>query len=82
MFLLPLFLIPFFKKEVLFIYLFIYLFLEGGWEGEKEGEKYQCVVATHVPPTGTWPITQACARTGNRTGDWATPSRAIPDSFW
>ena len=28
------------------IYIFIYLFLE------REGEKQQCVVASHVPPTG------------------------------
>ena len=33
-----------FKKD------FIYLFLEEG--KEKEGEKYQCVVASHAPPTG------------------------------
>ena len=33
-------------KKILFI-----LFKEG--EGkEKEGEKYQCVVASHMPPTG------------------------------
>ena len=31
---------------------FIYLFLERGREGEREGEKHQCVVASHVPPTG------------------------------
>ena len=31
---------------------FIYLFLEKGREGEREGEKHQCVVASHVPPTG------------------------------
>ena len=35
----------------------------------REGEKYQDVVASHVPPTGAWPITQACALTGNQTGD-------------
>ena len=36
-----------------FIYLFkdfIYLFLERGREGEREREKYQCVVASHMPP--------------------------------
>ena len=32
-------------------FLFIYLFLEREREGEREGEK-QCVVASHVPPTG------------------------------
>ena len=31
---------------------FIYLFLERGREGEREGEKPQCVVASHIPPTG------------------------------
>ena len=31
---------------------FIYLFLERGKEGEREGEKHQCVVASHVSPTG------------------------------
>ena len=34
-----------------------------------EGEKHQCVVASHVLPAGNWPATQACAQTGNRTGD-------------
>ena len=39
-------------------------------EGEKEGKKHQCVVASHVPPTGDL----ACnpyvfALTGNRTRD-------------
>ena len=37
----------FFKKKD-----FIYLFLERGREREGEGEKHQCVVASHVPPTG------------------------------
>ena len=36
----------FFKRFYLFI------FRERGREGEKEGEKHQCVVASHVPPTG------------------------------
>ena len=34
---------------------------ERGREGGCEGEKHQCVVASHVPPTGT----QACALTEN-----------------
>ena len=33
-----------------FIYLFI--FKEKGREVEREGEKRQCVVASHVPPSG------------------------------
>ena len=36
---------------------------------EREGEKHQCVGASHAPPTGTWPATQACALTGNQTSD-------------
>ena len=37
---------------------------------EREGEKHQCVVASHDPPLlGTLPATQACALTGNQTGD-------------
>ena len=31
---------------------FIYLFLERGEGRGREGEKYQCVVASHAPPTG------------------------------
>ena len=34
-----------FKKD------FIYLLLERG-RGEERGEKHQCVVASHIPPTG------------------------------
>ena len=34
------------KKKILFI------FRELGREGERDGEKHQCVVASHVPPTG------------------------------
>ena len=45
-----------------------------------------CGCLSHAPSLGTWPPTQACALTGNGTGDplvhrlalihWATPSRA------
>ena len=34
-----------------------------------EGKKHQCVVASLAPLLGTWPATQACALTGNQTGD-------------
>ena len=53
----------FFFKQILFI------FRERGREGEREGEKHQCVVASHTPPEGTWPATQACVLNGNRTSD-------------
>ena len=30
----------------------LFIFRDRGREGEREGEKHQCVVASHVPPTG------------------------------
>ena len=67
--------------------IFIYFFLERGREGEREREKYRCVVASHIPPLGIWPATQACALTGNQTNNlcftgqhwihWATRAKAI-----
>ena len=59
------------KRALIFLKYFIYLliFKETGREGEREGDKRQCVVASHMPPLGTWPTTQACALTGNRTSD-------------
>ena len=50
-----------------FLKICIYLFLERR-QGRREGERYQCVVASHTPPTGDPAHTQACALTGNRTG--------------
>ena len=54
-----------FKKD------FIYLFLERGEGREKEREKN--IDADQLPliypQPGTWPTTQACALTGNRTSD-------------
>ena len=29
-----------------------FMFRERGKEGDREGEKHQCVVASHMPPTG------------------------------
>ena len=50
----------FFKKFYLFIFR----------ERRREGERHQCVVAFRMcPPPGTWPPTQACALTRNRTSD-------------
>ena len=50
---------------------FIYLFLERRERREKEGERNINVqlIASHVPPTGDLAATQACALTGNRTGN-------------
>ena len=47
----------------------LFIFRERGREGEREGEKHQCVVASHAPLLGTCPATQACALTGNQTGN-------------
>ena len=60
------------KIIVIFKGLFIYLFIFRGEGRENERERnHQCVVAshTHPPPPGTWPATQACALTGNRTSN-------------
>ena len=43
------------QSLLLFFYGFLFyffIFRQRGREGEKEGEKHQCVVASHVPPTG------------------------------
>ena len=48
-----------------------FIFREKGKEGEREGEKHQCVRGTSMsclscaPNQGPWPVTQACALTGN-----------------
>ena len=69
---LPLFLPPFSSKnnkilkKILRFYL--YTFLERGKEEEREGEKHQCVVASHVPPSGDLAHNPGmCTR--NRTSD-------------
>ena len=54
--------------------LFIYLFERGGKEGRK-GEKHRraretLTLTRHQPET--WPTIQACALTGNQTGDLST----------
>ena len=55
---------------LIFNFIFLNLFFrERGREGEREGEKHQCVVASRTPLLGTWPATQACALTRNRTCD-------------
>ena len=59
-----------------FIYLFIIfkdficLVLERGeeWKKERERNISVCLLLTR-PQLKTWPATQACALTGNRTGD-------------
>ena len=62
--------IPFFLKNILFIYLLIYLFIRDGEGREKERERNINVwLPLMCPLLGTWPTTQACALTGNPTGD-------------
>ena len=49
---------------------FIYLFLESGEGKEKERERnINLWLPLKCPPLGTWPATQACSLTGNRTDD-------------
>ena len=50
------------------------MFRERGREGEREGGKHRCARETDwlllvCPQMGTRPTTQACALTGNPTGD-------------
>ena len=47
---------------------FIYLFLERG-EGKERERNINMYLPLERPPLGTWPTTQACALTGNPTGD-------------
>ena len=44
--------LPFLCFIFLRLYFYFFIFRERGREGEKEGEKYQCVLASHVAPTG------------------------------
>ena len=75
--------------------LFFILFLEKE-EGMEKGRDMMCKRnIDQLPPAhpwvGTWPQAQACALTGNRTGDlcftgqcsihWATPARATVNLF-
>ena len=76
------------NQIVLFFKDFIYLFLDRGKEREEEGERNINVwLPLMCPQLGTWPANQACALTGNQTGDplvrrpvlnlaWAISARA------
>ena len=73
---------------VFFIKDFIYLFLERGEGRDKERAKNISVwlPLTH-PPLGTWPTIQACALTGNQTGNPLVRNPAIhplshTSQFW
>ena len=48
---------------------FIYLFLERGERREKVERNVNVCLLLICPLLGTWPATQACALTGNRTSD-------------
>ena len=75
-----LFLLVFFSFNINFILrLFIYLFLETGEGREKERERSINVwFPLTWSPLRTWPATQACALTGNRTGDPLVRAHAQP----
>ena len=44
--------LPIYFTQIWFFKLFYFIFTKSGKEGEREGDKHQCVVASHVPPTG------------------------------
>ena len=65
-------------KNIILLYEdFIYLFLERGLGKEREQER-NIKFASCTPPLGTWPATQACALTGNWTGDPLVQSGTQP----
>ena len=41
-----------FLRNILLLRFYLFIYLERGEGREKEGEKHQCVVASHVPPSG------------------------------
>ena len=58
-----------------YLFCFIYLSLERGEARKKERARnidvweIKQLIASHLPQLGSWPATQECALTGNRTGD-------------
>ena len=48
----------------LFLRFYLFIFRERESVGEKEGDKHQCVVASHMPPTGD------LARNSGMCPDW------------
>ena len=55
---------------ILFFLKILFLFLDRGAEREKERERnINMLLPLVCPLLGTWPATQACALTGNPTGD-------------
>ena len=78
------------RPQIPLVFLSPLLSLERGQGREKERERKTWVwvlVASRMPPLGTWPATPACALTGNWTCNpsfrgqysihWATPARAL-----
>ena len=64
------FLLTYIGVTLLFFKDFNYLFLERGEGREKERERNINVwLPLACPQPGTWPATQACALTGNQTGN-------------
>ena len=51
---------------IFFLRFYLFIFREG--KGGERGTS-MCGYLSHAPQLGTWPATQACALTGNRTND-------------
>ena len=67
------------RKFSFFLFLkILYIYFQREGKRGRKREKHQCVFASHMrPPLGTWPATQACALTGNRTSDSLAPRLAF-----
>ena len=64
--------VKYFAYLKFFFRFYLFIFRERAREVEREGEKHRCVrerLPLACPQLGTWPATQACALTGNRTRD-------------
>ena len=60
---------PHFIYFLFIIFLKDFIFRERGREGERGRETSMCGCLSHAPNWGTRSATQACALTGNQTGD-------------
>ena len=69
---------------VFFVLIRFYLciFKEKGREGEREEEKHQCVVASHVPPTGDLPCSPGtCPDWESNRRPFGSPTALNPLSY-
>ena len=67
-------LLPIVEWFYFFLRFYLFIFRERGREREREGEKHQCVVASHVAPTGDQ------ARNPGMCPDWESNGQTLVHS--